>query len=123
MTDDGPRITAPLLAIIGAAAGVLSGLFGVGGGIVMVPALVIAGLGQHRSQATSLAAIIPIALVGAILFGQAASVDVGAAVVLAAGSLVGARLGALLMHRLSGPLLARIFAIFLIAVAISMLLR
>ena len=112
-----------LLAVIGVAAGVLSGLLGVGGGVVMVPALVMVGLGQHLAQSTSLAAIVPIAIVGGILFGQAASVDVGAAVVLAAGSLVGVRAGALLMHRLSAVLLARVFAVFLIVVAVTLLLR
>ena len=89
----------------------------------MVPALVMVGLGQHRAQSTSLAAIVPIALVGAILFARADSVDVGAAVVLAAGSLVGVRAGALLMHRLSDVLLGRVFAVFLIVVAITLLLR
>jgi uncharacterized membrane protein YfcA len=123
MADEGPQTQPLLLATIGAAAGVLSGLFGVGGGIVMVPALVVAGLGQHRAQSTSLAAIVPIAIVGAILFGQADSVNLGAAAVLAAGSLVGARVGALLMHRLSVALLARIFGVFLIVVAVTMLLR
>ena len=123
MTGGIPRVQPLVLAVIGAAAGVLSGLFGVGGGIVMVPALVMAGLGQHRAQSTSLAAIVPIAIVGAIVFGRADSVDLGAAVVLAAGSLVGARGGALLMHRLSGALLTRIFGVFLIIVAMSMLLR
>lgn len=123
MADDTGRVQPFRLAIIGAAAGVLSGLFGIGGGVVMVPALVMVGLGQHRAQSTSLAAIVPIALVGAILFSQAASVDLGAAVVLAAGSLVGVRAGALLMHRLSDVLLGRVFAVFLIVVAITLLLR
>ena len=120
---DGPRTSPALLATIGVAAGILSGLLGVGGGVVMVPALVMVGLGQHRAQSTSLAAIVPIALVGAILFARADSVDVGAAVVLAAGSLVGVRAGALLMHRLSDVLLGRVFAVFLIIVAITLLLR
>src|SRR5918992_1380000 len=106
MTDDGPLTPALWLVATGIAAGVLSGLMGVGGGIVMVPALVMAGLSQHRAQSTSLAAIVPIAIVGAILFGLGDSVDIGAAVVLAAGSLVGARGGALLMHRLGGGVLA-----------------
>lgn len=112
-----------LFAAIGLAAGVLSGLFGVGGGIVMVPALVIVGLSQHRAQSTSLAAIVPIAIVGAMFFGQADSLALGAAAVLAIGSLAGARAGALLMHRLSGALLTRIFGAFLILVAVTMLLR
>jgi uncharacterized membrane protein YfcA len=123
MTDDGPPTPALWLVATGIAAGVLSGLMGVGGGIVMVPALVMAGLSQHRAQSTSLAAIVPIAIVGAILFGLGDSVDIGAAVVLAAGSLVGARGGALLMHRLSGVVLARVFGGFLILVAITMLVR
>jgi uncharacterized protein len=123
MGDERPGSRGFLLAAIGAVAGVLSGLFGIGGGVVIVPALVMAGLGQHAAQTTSLAAIVPIAIVGAILFGQAANVDVGAAVVLAAGSVVGVRAGALLMHRLSEVLLTRIFAAFLIVVAITMLLR
>ena len=123
MTDDAPPTQALLLVATGVAAGVLSGLMGVGGGIVMVPALVMAGLSQHRAQSTSLAAIVPIAIVGALLFGLGDSVDLGAAVVLAAGSLVGARGGALLMHRLSGVVLARVFGAFLIVVAITMLVR
>jgi uncharacterized protein len=112
----------PLLAI-GAGAGLLSGLLGVGGGILLVPALVLlVGFGQHRAQATSLAAILPIAIVGAFVFGRAGSVDYLAAVLLAAGSLVGVQLGARVMHRLSPERLSLIFAIFLIVVAVSMIL-
>jgi len=55
-----------LLALIGFAAGIVAGLFGVGGGILFVPALVLFGeLGQLEAQATSLVAIVPVALVGA----------------------------------------------------------
>jgi uncharacterized membrane protein YfcA len=123
MRDERPGVRPILLAIIGAAAGVLSGLLGVGGGVVMVPALVMTGFTQHLAQTTSLAAIVPIAVVGAILFGQAANVDVPAAIALAIGSLTGVRAGALLMHRLSEVMLTRVFAVFLIAVAITMLVR
>ena len=123
MDDTRAGVSAAFLVAIGLAAGILSGLFGIGGGIVMVPALVMVGLGQHRAQATSLAAIVPIAIVGAALFGRADSVDVGAAVVLSAGSLVGARAGALLMDRLSEVVLARVFAVLLVVVAVLMLVR
>jgi len=123
MTTDGLRLPPALVGLIGAAAGVLSGLFGIGGGVVMVPALVMAGIGQQRAQSTSLAAIVLIALVGAILFGRAANVDIPAAVALAAGSLVGVRIGAQLMHRVSEVLLARIFGVFLIVVAVTLLVR
>jgi len=113
-----------LLVAVGAAAGLLSGLFGVGGGILMVPAAVILlGFDQHRAQATSLAAIVPIAAVGAFVFGRADSVNLVAAVVLAAGSLIGVQGGARLMHRLSAERLSRIFGIFLVIVAVTMLFQ
>ena len=112
------------LAAVGASAGLLSGLFGVGGGILMVPAMVLLiGFGQHRAQATSLAAIVPIAMVGALVFGQAGSVDLAAAAVLAGGSLLGVQAGARLMHRLSDQRLTWIFGTFLIVVALAMLIR
>lgn len=116
------RTSPLLLAAVGAGAGVLSGMFGVGGGVVMVPALVLlVGLGQHRAHATSLAAIVPIAAVGALVFGRANSVDLIAAVLLAAGSLLGVQAGARLMNRLSDDRLALAFAGFLIVLAVLML--
>lgn len=118
--EHGPLL--PLVAV-GAAAGLLSGMFGVGGGILMVPVMaLIVGFGQHRAQATSLAAIVPIAAVGAFLFGRADSVDVLAAGLLVAGSLLGVQAGARLMHRLSDQVLTRLFGAFLVVVAGAMLL-
>lgn len=112
-----------LLVGIGTSAGILSGLFGVGGGILMVPAMVLlAGFAQQRAQATSLAAIVPIAVVGAIIFGRADNVDVLAATVLVAGSLVGVQAGARLMHRTSDERLSTVFGIFLAVVAVTLLL-
>lgn len=114
---------APLrLAIVGVVAGVLSGMFGVGGGILMVPAMVLLlGFAQHRAHATSLAAVVPIAAVGAFVFGDASSVNVQAAAVLATGSLLGVQAGARTMSRLSAERLARAFGGFLIVVALIML--
>lgn len=90
----------------------------------MVPAMVIlVGFGQHRAQATSLAAIVPIAAVGAIVFGRADSVNLLAALLLAAGSLLGVQAGARLMHRLSAERLSLIFGGFLLVVAVTMMLR
>jgi uncharacterized membrane protein YfcA len=110
-----------LLVTIGVAAGVLSGIFGVGGGILMVPALVVLiGFGQHRAHATSLAAIVPIAAVGAFVFGRADSVNLLAAVVLAIGSLLGVQAGARLMNRLSDARLALAFGVFLVLIALAM---
>jgi uncharacterized membrane protein YfcA len=122
MVSDAVRPNAFLLAGIGLGAGLLSGLFGVGGGIVMVPAMVLlAGMAQQRASATSLAAIVPIAAVGAIIFGRADSVDLAAAAVLVVGSLVGVQIGARLMARVGDDRLRIGFAIFMIAVALTML--
>ena len=111
-----------ILAAIGLAAGVLSGLFGVGGGIIMVPAMVLlAGMAQQRASATSLASIVPIAAVGAVIFGQADSVNLAAAGVLMVGSIIGVQVGARLMTRIGDDRLRIGFAIFMIAIALTML--
>ena len=116
------RPNALLLAAIGLGAGVLSGLFGVGGGIIMVPAMVLlAGMGQQRASATSLASIVPIAAIGALIFGLSDSVDLPAAGVLVVGSLVGVQVGVRLMARVGDDRLRIGFAIFMIAIAVTML--
>lgn len=115
------RARAASLVAIGVAAGLLSGLLGVGGGALMVPAMVVLiGSGQHRAHATSLSAIVPIAVVGALVFGRADSVNVLAAVVLAAGSLLGVQAGARLMNRLSDERLALAFGGFLVLLSLTM---
>ena len=63
--------------LIGLAAGLLSGGFGIGGGIVMVPLLVAVGLDRHRAHATSLASILPIAAAGAVTFALSGEVNLG----------------------------------------------
>lgn len=122
MVSSAARPSALLLGGIGLGAGLLSGLFGVGGGIVMVPAMVLlAGMTQQRASASSLAAIVPIAAVGAVIFGRADSVDLAAAAVLIVGSLVGVQVGARLMPRVGDDRLRVGFAIVMIAVALTML--
>lgn len=111
------------LAATGLAAGVLSGLFGVGGGIVMVPAMVLMlGVAQRRAQAASLAAIVPIATVGALVFGGAENLDLPAAVVLVIGALVGVRVAARVLPRVSDERLRQIFGVMLLIIAAAMFL-
>ncbi len=114
--------TTLVLVGIGLGAGILSGMFGVGGGIVMVPAMVLlAGMAQGRASATSLAAIVPIAAVGAFIFGRADSVDLPAALVIAVGSLVGVQVGTWAMPRIGDDRLRIGFAVLMVAVGITML--
>lgn len=111
-----------LVAIgVGALAGLGSGLLGVGGGTVLVPLSVLwLGLTQHKAHATSLAAIAPIALVGAVAFALAGEVDIPVALGLGVGALVGAPLGARIMAGLPESLLKIAFGVFMVAVGIAM---
>lgn len=116
----GPRALLTF-AGIGLLSGYLSGLFGVGGGTVIVPLLVmLAAFGQKLASGTSSAAIIPTAAVGVISYAAHGDVDWVAALLLAAGAVVGAQLGTRLLHRLSEPVLRWIFVGFLIVVMISL---
>ena len=112
------------LVAIGALGGALSGLLGVGGGIVMVPLLVLwARYGQRDAHAASLGAIIPISVAGIATYGIAGQVKVWPAIALAAGSIVGARMGASLLARLDERLLKALFGAFLLGVAVLMAVR
>ncbi len=86
----------------------------------MVPALVAVGFSRHRATASSLAAILLIAIAGAIAFGAAGDVDVSTGIALGLGGLVGSTVGAHWMNRLSGVTLARIFGVVLLVAGIRM---
>jgi len=108
----------PKLAAIGVCGGLLSGLLGVGGGVVMVPLLVLlASYGQRDAHAISLGAIIPISIAGIATYGIAGEVRWWDALALAAGSIVGAQIGAGILTRIDERLLKIIFGTFLIGVA------
>jgi uncharacterized membrane protein YfcA len=112
------------LVTIGGAGGLLSGLLGVGGGLVMVPLLVFwAGYRQRDAHAMSLGAIIPISLASVITFGAAGQVRVGYAIALTAGSVVGARVGAGLLAGINERALKIVFGLFLAGASILLLVR
>jgi uncharacterized membrane protein YfcA len=110
--------------LLGVAAGVLSGLLGVGGGLIIVPGLLVLGrVRQHVAHATSLAAIVPTAVAGAAAFGKASAVDWRIGALLVAGSVPGARGGAVLMQRIPASRLRTGFGVFVVAVGIYLLVR
>jgi uncharacterized membrane protein YfcA len=102
--------------------GLLAGLFGVGGGIIMVPLLLWwAGINQRRAQATSLLAIAPAALIGSTTYAFGGVFPLVAAILLALGAVVGAQLGALLLRKLSLNWLRWSFAVFVMAMALTVM--
>jgi len=112
------------LVAIGVVGGLLSGLLGVGGGIIMVPLLVFwAGYGQREAHALSLGAIIPISIAGIATYGIAGEVRYGPAIALALGSIAGAQLGAGMLAKIDERLLKVIFGLFLVGVAVLMIVR
>jgi uncharacterized protein len=127
MTDVSPPRRGRLdrrFAAIGGAGGLLSGLLGVGGGVVMVPLLVLrAGYRQREAHAMSLGAIIPISLASVLTYGVAGDVRVGYALALATGSVVGARVGAGLLARIQERPLKIVFGLFLAAISILLVTR
>jgi uncharacterized protein len=107
------------LLVIGIGGGLLSGLLGVGGGVIMVPLLVLwARYGQRDAHAISLGAIIPISIAGIATYGVAGKVHYWPALGLAIGAVVGARLGANLLARIDERLLKIVFGVFLVGVAV-----
>jgi uncharacterized membrane protein YfcA len=114
---------AALLAL-GLAAGILAGLFGVGGGILFVPALVlVADLSQVEAEATSLLAILPTVAAGTWRQRRYGNVRWRAALLLGAGAVVGVEAGVRLAQWLPEEVLRRLFALLVFAVAVQIAWR
>lgn len=113
----------PALVAVGVLGGLLSGLFGVGGGILMVPLLLwLTGMDQRRAATTSLAAIVPTSLVGALSYLARGEVDVLVAALVAAGGVAGSWVGSWLLRRTPLRVLRWAFVGLLVLVAARMLL-
>jgi uncharacterized membrane protein YfcA len=112
-------MTTILLALVlGFAAGAISGIFGVGGGVLFVPTLVlVVGLAQLEAQATSLAAIIPVVAAGAWRQHRYGNVRWRPALVIGLASIAGVAGGVALAVALSEDTLRQLFAVVLIAIA------
>jgi uncharacterized protein len=116
--------TIVILVTIGLMAGVFAGVFGVGGAIVMIPALVyFLGVDQHTAQGTSLAVMLPpIGLFAAYNYYRAGQVNIWYAVIIAVTFMIGGFFGSKLALALPEQLMKKIFAVFLIVVALKLLL-
>lgn len=112
-----------ILLAIGLTAGVLSSMVGIGGGIVVVPALVfLFGISQKTAQGTSLAMLLPpIGLLGVLVYHKSGNIRWDFALLLIASFIVGSYFGAKWLQNLNTITIKRLFAIFMIVVAIKYL--
>ncbi len=111
-----------VFVILGLTAGFLSGLLGIGGGIIIVPALVlIFGFTQHQAQGTTLALMIPpIGLLAALTYYQKGFVNLKVALLICLGFILGGFFGAKIAVTISVDVLKRIYGIALLAIGIKM---
>jgi hypothetical protein len=109
---------------IGIVAGVMSGVLGIGGATILVPAMVyFLKINQTTAQGTSLWIIIPTALSGAIVYARHQQVNFPLVILMALGAIIGAWLGASLAQTLPQGLLRKLFGFFFVVVGLQMILR
>ncbi|MBM3501026.1 MAG: sulfite exporter TauE/SafE family protein [Armatimonadetes bacterium] len=111
------------MTCVGVAAGTIAGLFGVGGGILMVPILVLLfGREQHMAQGTSLAVMLPLSIAGMARYAAKGNVEWMAAVPLAVGAVIGITfLGTPFAHALEGSMLRKLFGVLMMLTGLQMI--
>lgn len=112
------------LALLGIVAGIMSGLAGVGGGIIIIPILVfLFGFTQHGAQGTSLAVLVPpVGLLAMIQYYRKGDVDLRAAALIAGGLILGSIFGARIALAVPGATLKKIFGVFMLLASMRYLL-
>jgi uncharacterized membrane protein YfcA len=113
-----------LYIILGLVAGICGGMFGIGGGTILIPALVyLFGLTQHQAQGTTLAILVPpIGLLAALRYYYSGNVKLGIAGFICLGFFIGGLIGANFAQGISDPLMKRLFGVFLFIISINMIL-
>lgn len=113
-----------LLVVVGALVGVVAALFGIGGGLLMVPFMVLVlGFDQHLAQGTSLLVIIPTALAGAIAHHKRGFVDLRVAALMAAGGIAGVYVGSQIALATSGGTLRFVFGLIVVVLGVRLIVR
>lgn len=111
-----------LSILIGIVSGISSGFFGIGGAIILIPALIyIFKFSQHLAQGTALAALLlPVGILAVIKYYKAGNVNVRAALFIALGFVVGGFIGAAFVQTVPSPILKKVFAVMLLGISIYM---
>ncbi|HLR21048.1 MAG TPA: sulfite exporter TauE/SafE family protein [Tissierellaceae bacterium] len=112
------------LIIIGIFTGLINGIFGSGGGTIIVPSLVfLIGLEDHKSHATAISIILPISIISTIVYLIHNSIPIKASLLVMSGGLLGSFLGAKLLPKIPVNLLRKVFGSVIIYTAIRMILK
>jgi uncharacterized membrane protein YfcA len=110
-------------ALIGFVVGLVNGVFGSGGGTILVPCLVfLMGIEDHKAHATAISIILPISLISSFIYFRYDVVDLQLTLKVAIGSVIGALTGSCILNRFSVNSLRKIFGIFMIIAALRMVL-
>lgn len=111
------------LLAIGLATGLVNGLLGIGGGTILIPCMVfLLGISQHQAHGTSLAIILPTALVSAFIYGLNNDLNIKLSLQVALGGMAGGYLGARLMNHIPAATLKKFFAVFMFLAGLRMVL-
>jgi uncharacterized membrane protein YfcA len=112
-----------ILVLIGLAGGLTAGLFGIGGGVVIVPMLIYwAGFSHHKATGTSLAVLLPpIGLAAAIEYYRHGNVDLRAALIVAGTMFIGLWMGACVANKMKGPYLRLAFGVFVLGLGVYLI--
>lgn len=110
-----------VLVVCGTLIGAINGFFGGGGGMICVPLLLLLGLSNKKAQATAILVMVPISIASAIVYYSNGNLDMGVALFVCLGSVVGGVLGALLLKKLNNLTLQYIFAFVVLAAGIKVL--
>lgn len=109
------------VVLIGLIAGIVNGLFGSGGGTIVVPALVfILGVKDHKAHATTISIILPLTIISAFIYFRNGAIDFSIALYVVLGGVIGGFLGAKLLNRVPKNILRKAFGLFMIIAGIRM---
>ena len=119
----GKSICYKKLLLIGLFTGLVNGLFGSGGGTVLVPCLVfVMNVEDHKAHATAIAIILPLSILSSFIYYRYNVVDIALTAKVAIGSVLGGVVGSMLLNKLSINVLRKVFGVIMIAAAVRMVL-
>ncbi|WP_418792452.1 sulfite exporter TauE/SafE family protein [Phosphitispora sp. TUW77] len=117
------HISLLIIIMIGIITGLINGLLGIGGGTILIPAMVFfMGITQHQAHGTSLAVILPTTLASCLIYGLNHDLNLNLTIQVIAGSIGGGYLGAKLLNKIPAPKLRRFFGIFMFLAGLRMML-